>query len=120
MGDIAIIAVNKIPTPSTSDYAFVLLDDCLTGTKIFFDDDDWTGTAFSSLTGEGTNEWTNNTGKTLGAGTVIIVNSGNDNPTANLGDVIEQNSGFNLAEGDQLYAYLGSERSPTVFRIVLF
>jgi hypothetical protein len=115
MGDIAIIAVNKIPTPSTSDYAFVLLDDCLTGTKIFFDDDDWTGTAFSSLTGEGTNEWTNNTGKTLGAGTVIIVNSGNDNPTANLGDVIEQNSGFNLAEGDQLYAYLGSERSPTVF-----
>lgn len=115
MGDIAIIAVNKTLSPSKSDYAFVLLDDCLTGTKIIFDDDEWTGTQFSSTTSEGTNEWTNTTGKTLGAGTVIIVNSGNDNPTVNLGEVIEQNSGFNLASGDQLYAYLGSERAPTVF-----
>ncbi|WP_288956629.1 T9SS type A sorting domain-containing protein [uncultured Polaribacter sp.] len=118
MGDIAIIAMNKIVTPSQSDYAFVLLDDCLAGTKIFFDDDDWTGAAFSSPTGEGVSEWTNNTGKTLGAGTVIQVNFANNNGTtgiANIGQVNEIDSGFNLAAGDQLYAYIGAKRAPTVF-----
>ncbi|RCS26290.1 T9SS C-terminal target domain-containing protein [Polaribacter sp. WD7] len=119
MGDIAIIAVNRISTPSSqSDYAFVLLDDCLAGTKIYFDDDDWTGSAFSSLTGEGVSEWTNNTNKTLGAGTVIRVNFANNNgttSTTNIGITNEINGGFNLAAGDQLYAYLGAERAPTVF-----
>lgn len=116
-GDIAIIAMNKLSSPSSqSDYAFVLLDDCLAGTKIYFDDDEWTGSAFASATGEGANEWTNNTGKTLGAGTVIQVNFGNNTtPTVNIGSATEIDAGFNLAAGDQLYAYLGAKRVPTVF-----
>lgn len=115
-GDIAIIAFNKIVgPPSKSDYAFLLLDDCTTGTSIVFDDDEWLGSAFASATGEGANTWVNNTGSTIPAGTVIQVSSGNNLPTVNIGSVTESDAGFNLAAGDQLYAYFGTRAAPTTF-----
>ncbi|CAL2101965.1 conserved protein of unknown function precursor containing a type A C-terminal secretion signal [Tenacibaculum sp. 190130A14a] len=119
-GDIAIVAFNKLTSPtSKSDYAFLLLDDCTAGTSIIFDDEEWTGAGFNSQTSEGNNTWTNSTGSTISAGTVIQVSSGNDSPTANIGAVVETNGGFNLAAGDQLFAYLGTTtgttRSATTF-----
>ncbi|WP_275315182.1 T9SS type A sorting domain-containing protein [Tenacibaculum bernardetii] len=115
-GDIAIIAFNKVFTPtSKSDYAFLLLDDCINLTTIVFDDEEWTGSAFGSPIGEGANTWINDTGSTILKGTVIQISSGNDLPTASMGSVTESDSGFNLAAGDQLYAYFGTRAAPTTF-----
>ena len=114
-GDIAIVAMNKVNSPaSKSDFAFVLLDDCTTGTSIIFDDDEWEGSDWASTTGEGAVTWTNNTGRTLGVGTVIQIESGNDSPTVNLGIATESDLGFNLSDDDQLYAYVGTFRSTGV------
>ena len=113
-GDIAIIGMNKTNTPSKSDFAFVLLDECPNGTSIIFDDDEWEGTDWASTTGEGAVTWTNDTGRTLGIGTVIQIASGNDSPTVNLGSAIESDLGFNLSDDDQLYSYTGTFRgTPT-------
>ena len=118
-GDIVISAYNR-DGGGDSDYAFLLLDDCTTGTKIYFDDDEWTGSGFASATGEGVSEWTNNTGSTISAGTVITVNGANINgtgATVNTGIANEIDGGLNFAGGDQLYAYLGTTRNPTTFHI---
>ncbi|WP_299617194.1 YDG domain-containing protein [uncultured Tenacibaculum sp.] len=115
-GDIAIVAFNRVTSPtSSSDFAFLLLDDCPAGTAIIFDDDEWTGSGFDSPTGgEGAVTWTNNTGSTINSGTVIQITSGNNSPTVNLGSATESDGGFNLAPNDQLYAYTGTFRSPSV------
>lgn len=96
-------------------YSFVFMDNCPAGTVITFTDEEWLGAAFSSATSEGENAWTNNTGSTIASGTVIIVQNANDNPSVNIGLVTESESGFVLADGDQMTAFIGTRAFPTVF-----
>ena len=92
-GDIAFTSY----ATTVDGYSFVFIDDCPAGTVIEFTDEEWLGSAFSSLTSEGNNRWTNNTGNTIAKGTVIIVQNANENPTVNMGSIIESDSGVNLA-----------------------
>lgn len=113
VGDIAFTAY----APQEENFAFVALVDIGNGQSIFFDDEEWSGTAFGSS--EGNARWTNDSGSTISAGTIITITDAGNNSggTANIGSVTETNSGFNLASdgGDGVFAYLGTDRSPTTF-----
>jgi len=113
VGDIAFTAYS----PTAENFAFAALTDIDAGQAIFFDDQEWTGTAFANTTSEGNARWTNNTGSTISAGTIITITDASNNAggTANIGLVEEINGGFNLATTDGVFAYLGTDRSPTVF-----
>ena len=114
-GDIAFLGYNDSP----DGFSFVFLDDCPNGTEIRFCDDEWTGTAFSSTTGEGVVLWTNNTGSTIAAGTVVDITNADDhlNIAATIGTASEDDLGFTLAStgGDQIFAFTGTRAAPGNF-----
>jgi len=74
------------------------------------------GGAFND-TSEGAITWTNNTGNTISAGTIITVLSASSSPTVNLGSVSESEPGFDLeASNEVLYMFLGTDdATPTSF-----
>lgn len=111
-GDIAFIAYHD----NIDGFAFVFLDDCPNGTTIRFIDEGWNGTAFNSVTSEGEDLWTNNTGATLAQGTVVKIESANNSPVASVGTVTEIESGFSLSlVSDQIYAVTGTRAAPGTF-----
>lgn len=118
VGDIAFTSwTSNSSQPGGENFSFVTLADIDAGQSIFFDDSEWDGSALA--TGEGVIQWTNSTGSSIAAGTVITLSSASSNdsasPSANLGVITEPDSGFNLADIDGMFAYLGSVRNPTVF-----
>lgn len=104
-------------------FAFVTLVPLVTGTTIYFTDDNWNGSpvggagAFNS--DEGAITWTNNTGNTISAGIVISISDINGTLTIspNLGTASESNLGFNLGgTNETLYMFLGTDdNTPTTF-----
>ncbi|WP_010177824.1 T9SS type A sorting domain-containing protein [Aquimarina agarilytica] len=100
-------------------FSFLFLDDCPIGTKIRFDDEEWTGSSFDSANREGQVLWENNTGLVIESGTVItIINPSNNTGfpiSASLGIATEDNAGFVLTPDDQIYAYIGTRDNPEVF-----
>ena len=112
-GDIAFTAYD----PTTENFAFVALVDINATESIFFDDEEWNGTAFGSATSEGNARWINDSGATIPAGTIITITDAGNNAggTANIGSVSEVNGGFNLATVDGVFAYIGTDRTPTAF-----
>ncbi|MFT4764322.1 MAG: hypothetical protein ACI9OH_001416 [Oleispira sp.] len=111
-GDIAFVAFHDDP----DGLSFVLMDDAPDNTSIRFVDEEWTGSAFSSLTGEGEVLWTNNSGSTIAKGTVIeITDVGGVGMSPSHGTAIEADSGFGTANGDQVYAIAGTRAAPGTF-----
>ena len=112
-GDIAFVAYN-----TTSDgFSFLLLDEISNNTSIRFSDEEWTGSAFNSLTSEGDVLWVNDTGATLLPGLIVTIENANDDEfiTASVGTATEDDLGFTMANGDQIYAYTGTRSSPGTF-----
>ncbi|TRW14377.1 choice-of-anchor I family protein [Glacieibacterium frigidum] len=111
-GDIAFTALN---TDGDDNLAFVALKDIAAGSTIFFQDNEWTGSAFNA--GEAAFAWTANT--LIAAGTVVTIDTINSpNPTSALGTVQYvdgANTGF-AAGGEIVYAFTGtSATAPTAF-----
>lgn len=96
--------------------AFVVLKDVAPNTTVFFRDDEWTGSAFS--TGESATSW-NSGASVIAAGTVVRLSAYDTTSRAasvgTLTGVI--NTNFGLANSDEtVYAYLGSSvNAPTAF-----
>ena len=97
--------------------AFVTLVDIPANTDIWFTDEEWdAGTmAFASTTSEGDLVWSNSA--LTPAGTVVYLSDIGGTPAATLGTATAgTNGGPNLSgSGENLYAYLGTERNPTTF-----
>ncbi|KAB1155222.1 T9SS type A sorting domain-containing protein [Tenacibaculum aiptasiae] len=113
-GDIAFVAYHDAP----DGFSFVLLDDCPNNTSIRFLDDEWNGTSFATPTGEGEVLWTNNTGNSIPKGTVITIQNADDNAPGimvNIGTASEDESGFNTANIDELFAVTGTRSTPGTF-----
>ncbi len=100
-------------------FSFLFLDDCPVGTKIRFDDEEWTGSSFDSENREGQILWENNTNGIIESGTVITITNPSNNSgfpiSASLGVATEDNAGFVLTPDDQIYAYIGTRDKPEVF-----
>ncbi|MEM6524281.1 MAG: T9SS type A sorting domain-containing protein [Bacteroidota bacterium] len=101
-------------------FSFVTFVPLPAGTEIQFSDDEWNGQAISG-TGdfnddlEGGLTWQNNTGNSISAGTMIIINnSATLTPTVNFGMV---SGTIDLDDaGEVLYMFLGSDpNTPTSF-----
>ena len=113
-GDIAFVAYHD----NDDGFSFVLMDDAPNGASIRFVDEEWTGAAFTSPTGEGEVLWTNNTGSDITKGTVIDITDADDNSTgivASSGIAVEADSGFTVSNGDQIYAITGTRTTPGTF-----
>ncbi len=113
-GDIMFVGYNA---DGTDGFAFVLLVDTPNGTSIGFTDNEWDGSSFN--TGEGEITWTNNTGGTLSAGTVIkLTGTSSGSPSANSGSAA---GSINLNASDEgLFAFTGTASSPGTFLSAIF
>ncbi|MDX1906305.1 MAG: choice-of-anchor I family protein [Bacteroidia bacterium] len=112
-GDIAFTGFNA---DGTDGFAFVTFVDIPANTQIWFTDEEWTGTAFASTTSEGDVVWSNTS--LTPAGTVVYLSAvSTTTPAASIGvAALGTNASPNLtASGEGLYAYLGTQRVPTVF-----
>jgi len=114
-GDIAFVAYHD----NDDGFAFVFLDNCPSNTSIRFVDEGWNGTEFNSAASEGEVLWTNNTGNTINAGTVIVITDADDNTngiSASMGIASEIESGFTTGTAnDQIFAITGTRSAPGVF-----
>jgi hypothetical protein len=110
-GDVMFVGFNA---DGTDGFAIVTLVDIPDTTAIHFTDNEWTGAALN--TGEGSATWTNDTGGTIGEGTVLIFTSVSGTPAVNLGAVSGGGSSFNFGASDEIvWAYLGTVTVPTTF-----
>ncbi|WP_051336202.1 Ig-like domain-containing protein [Aquimarina latercula] len=117
-GDIAFVAFHTDNGGADQEdgFSFILLDDAINGTTITFIDEEWDGTQFSSPINEGDLIWTNNTGSTIDAGTVINITDADGNTEmASIGIVDEINAGFDLAAAEDIVAVTGTRATPGVF-----
>ncbi|WP_373289736.1 choice-of-anchor I family protein, partial [Polymorphobacter multimanifer] len=105
-GDIAFVGFNA---DGNDDLAFVALKAIAAGQVIYFNDQEWQGTAFN--TGEGQVTWT--ASANIAAGTVVTINSFSNAPVSNLGTT-SGSSGLG-SDGEIVYAYVGAPFAPTSF-----
>jgi hypothetical protein len=95
--------VGGIQNMSRDTISFVLLTAVGSGTQIFFTDQTWNGTTFSSSGTDGTYTWT--AAADYPAGTVITIT-----------DAEMAAAGIELADtGEAIYAYQGAANAPTTF-----
>ncbi len=111
-GDIAFIGFNA---DSLKDLQIVVLSD-LPSTTIYFTDNEWDSTTFTS--GEGALTWV--TGGAISAGTVVSFNevnsAGNTNFGASMGSLTRSGSFNPGGSNEAIYAFLGTDSStPTTF-----
>lgn len=123
VGDLAVVRYSAESNATNVDqFAFVPFVDLSAGTVIRFTDCGWQNSisGFRPRTAnEDTLRWTNSTGGTIAAGTVIYINI---NYTAAVGMAATANTGtanasnsFNLQDGgDQIFAFQGSFSSPSL------
>lgn len=109
-GDVMIVGFSHVVNDG---FSFLAMDNIIDGVSIVFTDEEWTGTEFVTLDGEGDVTWTNNTGNTIAAGTVIHITDASDTPSASIGSVTESEEGFGVSSLDELYAFTGSRSAPT-------
>ncbi|GGE17238.1 hypothetical protein GCM10011529_24690 [Polymorphobacter glacialis] len=105
-GDIAFVGFNA---DGNDDLAFVALKTIATGTVIYFNDQEWLGSAFN--TGEGQVTWTATSD--IAAGTIVTINSFSSAPVSNFGTTAGS-SGLG-SDGEIVYAYVGAAFAPTTF-----
>lgn len=104
-------------TGGDDNIAFVALEGFASGSVIYFQDNEWNGTAFTS--GEGLITWTATSA--IAAGTVVTIdNLASGVIASNLGTAVRTGA-FNLSGTDeQIYAFQGtSGTAPTVFLTAL-
>ncbi len=109
-GDVMFVAFNADPPDG---FAIVTLVDIPDTTVIHFSDNEWGGAAFNN-TSEGEATWTNDTGGTIGEGTVLIFTAMESTPAASLGSMSGETINLNTTN-EQLWAYLGTATVPTTF-----
>ncbi len=111
-GDLAFVGFNA---DGDDGFAFVTLVDLPANTPIWFTDEEWDNTTSTFGTGEGDVVWSHTA--LVPAGTVIDIDGVSATPAASLGTVVAGSNGGSgySASGEQLYAYLGTERNPTTF-----
>ncbi len=109
-GDVMFVGFNA---DGTDGFAIVTLVDVPNGTVIHFSDNEWGGAAFNN-TDEGEATWTNDTGGTIGEGTVLIFTDMVTTPTASQGAMSGETINLNTSN-EILYAYLGTATVPTTF-----
>ncbi|MBX2917563.1 MAG: T9SS type A sorting domain-containing protein [Cyclobacteriaceae bacterium] len=100
-------------------FAFVTFVDVPNGTVVRFNDNEWNGLAIGSggafNGGESAINWTNSTGNTIFAGTVITITNLNTTPAASIGTM---SGGAMTLENDNevIYMFIGTNAStPTTF-----
>jgi hypothetical protein len=105
----------------TDGFAFVTLVDLANGATMYINDNEWNGSpiggggAFNA--GEGAITWSNSSGNTIAAGTVVIFqNTAVAGVTVNIGTASRSGT-FDVAnQNEVLYIFLGTNSStPTVF-----
>ncbi len=90
--------------------AFVVLKEIPANISIFFNENEWQGSAFNN-SNEGILEWSNSS--ITAPGTVVILTSGT---TASVGSVSVATGSFNLGGSNEaVFAYTGTSASPTFF-----
>lgn len=111
-GDIMIVGFDA---DVDDGFAFVTFVDIPAGTFIRFTDRNWDGSAFAS--GEGTVSWSNGTGSTIPAGTVVRLERVDKTTiSASIGSASRSSGSLSLsAENEVIYAHLGFDGSPTYF-----
>ncbi|MEP4599157.1 MAG: lamin tail domain-containing protein, partial [Cyclobacteriaceae bacterium] len=115
-GDIAFVGYNS---DGDDDFAIVVLSDLAANTVIYFSDNETDG-AGGLTTGEGAVSWDTGT-SIITAGTVVVFadtdSEGNEFFGSSVGSLTYSDAGMNISgEGDELYAYLGSdEATPSTF-----
>lgn len=100
----------------TDGFAFFPVSSIAGGTSIFFEDNEWNGSAIGAggafNTGEGRITWTA-PGGGVDAGVIVQVQGASATPSVNLGSV---SGTVALGNSDEaLYAYFGTAGSPTSF-----
>ncbi|MBI1315382.1 hypothetical protein GC167_00780 [bacterium] len=123
VGDLAVVRYSAESNATNIDqFAFVPFVDLSPGTVIRFTDCGWQNSisGFRPRTAnEDTLRWTNSTGGTIAAGTVIYINidytaAAGMAATTNVGTARASNS-FNLQDGgDQIFAFQGNFSSPSL------
>jgi len=99
-------------------FSFITLQEIPAGQMINFTENEWTGTAFN--TGEGSLTWTNSSGASIPAGTVIdLTQISTQTPVVNIGSAVPSGAFLLSASGDQIYAYIGAASSPTFLTAIL-
>lgn len=116
-GDIAFTAFNA----DRDAVAFVALVTIPAGEVIYFNDNEWNGSAIGSggafNTGEGAVTWTSPAGGVT-AGTVVVIDAYDTTPSASVGTVTG-NSGLSATD-ETIYAFQGASSSaPSVFLAVI-
>lgn len=118
VGELMFVGFNADGTDGISFVTLVEIPDAAT---IFFNENEWNGSAIGAggafNTGEGTLTWENNTGGAIAVGTVVtITNLSSGTTTATTGSASRSGS-FNLnVTNEVVYAYVGTDVStPTAF-----
>lgn len=100
-------------------FSFVTLVDLANGTNIRFNDNEWGGASFDADAdggvADGSLTWTNNTGNTIFAGTIITLTNTATTPAVTIGTT--SGGTINLRDQNEvLYMFLGTDAStPTTF-----
>ena len=103
------IAFTGFNADGNDDLAFVALEPLAAGTVIYFNDQEWQGSAFN--TGEGQVSWT--ASAAIAAGTIVRIGNFSTTPTSNLGTT---SGSSGLGNSDEIvYAYVGADHAPTAF-----
>jgi hypothetical protein len=114
LGNIAFVGYNA---DGNDNVAFVALVDIAVGEDIIFEDNEWTGTAWTD-TNEGAFKWTATS--VVATGTVVLIdNIGSGTITASTGTAVSadlfavRGTNRGIGAGDEvIYAYQGSAASP--------
>jgi hypothetical protein len=106
------ISITGFRSDSDDGFSFVTWVDLTNGTEIRFTDNGWLA-ASGFVTSENDMSWTNTTGSTILAGTVIVVTCPSGSSSANLGTTSSQLDGLS-SSGDQIFAYQGSLATPSL------
>jgi hypothetical protein len=106
-GDLAFTSFNA----DEDGWAMVAFTEIAANTKVYFSDNEWTGSAFN--TGESYSSW-NSGGSAIAAGSVIrFIKTDSATPTASIGtfkrETVANSSNWGVSTSeDTIYAYLGS------------
>lgn len=111
-GDMAFVGFNG---DGEDDFAIVTFVDIPANTDIFFRDEEWSGTAFTSTTGEGYVDW--NTGSAIiPAGTVVSFNNvSGSSPSVTVGTLVQADMGISASK-EGIFCFTGTDHNtPTTF-----
>lgn len=106
------IAFTGFNADGNDNLAFVALQDLAAGTVIFFNENEWLGSAFNS--GEGVWSWT--ASQNVSAGSIVSMDNLHTTGSSNLGTINVLGGAIDLNVSSEIvYAYVGSSDVPATF-----